>query len=219
MQIISKDKIPKLILIVFLSILIVIAAIPGYLKLKWEWMELPKITNLKQIKNLGQTGLTLNNWQVVEKNTKRINNSQWLVQKFQQKETELTLMILTQKDHTKQPEVEWMDIIGNQRWLTDSYKNLNFTVDKSQVSSRFFRAWNNSETFAVLQWYAWKTGGDSAAANWFFADQMIQWQKHRLPWVAVNLQIKIEPLGDIETVRSLAESIAKEVQLKLSQVL
>ena len=93
------------------------------------------------------------------------------------------------------------------------------TTASAKVEARFFRAWTQRRTVAVLQWYAWSGGGNPAPSRWFFADQLAQLRRNRVPWVAVCLQIPIEPLGDIEASRPLAESLGKVVQTALMQVI
>lgn len=84
-----------------------------------------------------------------------------------------------------------------------------------KVEARFFRAWNQRQTFAVLQWYARPDGGNPEPSHWFFADQIAQWHRRRVPWVAVSIHIPIQPLGDIETARAQAESLGQSVQAAL----
>jgi cyanoexosortase B-associated protein len=128
-----------------------------------------------------------------------------------------------------------MDIDGLVKWQTDSYTKVQFEVEKSlsdksagtakpttpsaKVEARFFRAWTQRRTVAVLQWYAWSGGGNPAPSHWFFADQLAQLRRNRVPWVGVCLQIPIEPLGDIEASRPFAESLGKIVQSALMQVI
>lgn len=119
------------------------------------------------------------------------------------------------------PQVDWMDINGAQGWTEDSQRRLRFTLSTEaaspvQISARFFRGWNQERTFAVLQWYAWDTGGSPAPSDWFWVDQGSQWHdRQRTPWVAVCLFFPIKPLGDIETVRSQATALGQVVQSAL----
>jgi hypothetical protein len=131
--------------------------------------------------------------------------------------------------HADQPEVEWLDIRGSQHWQTDSSQTLSFTVPGNpndlnkaeqivRIKGEFFRAWSKTQTYAVLQWYAWPTGGSASPARWFWADQAAQWQRHqRMPWVAVNIWIPIDPLGDILPQKDLAELLGKNLQQRLLQ--
>lgn len=98
-------------------------------------------------------------------------------------------------------------------WKTDSFKTLKVNLDDGKtIKTLFFRGRNRRETFAVLQWYAWESGGNFAPKKWFFADLKAQLKKQRLGWVAVSLRIPIEVLGDIDTVKPLAESLVIDIQ-------
>ncbi|NEQ22843.1 MAG: cyanoexosortase B system-associated protein [Microcoleus sp. SIO2G3] len=222
--------------LIFLLVLVVVGAVPGYWTGNWSWATLPQVTNINQIRELRQTGLELPGWRTVGQKTVMIGGHQWSVQQIQQgKSKPIGLLLLPQSDHNSQPQVEWMDIDGLVKWKTDSYTKLQFEVEKSlpdkstgttkptipsaKVEARFFRAWTQRRTVAVLQWYAWSGGGNPAPSRWFFADQLAQLRRNRVPWVAVCLQIPIEPLGDIEASRPLAESLGKIVQFALMQVI
>ena len=229
-------SIPKLVVLIFLLVLAGIGAVPGYWTGNWSWATLPQVTNLNEIRELRQTGLELPGWKTVEQKTVVIGGHQWSVQQIKQDNSKpIGLLLLPQSDHKSQPQVEWVDIDGLVKWKTDSYTKLQFEVEKSvsdksagttkpttasaKVEARFFRAWTQRRTVAVLQWYAWSGGGNPAPSRWFFADQLAQLRRNRVPWVAVCLQIPIEPLGDIEASRPLAESLGKVLQTALMQVI
>jgi hypothetical protein len=103
-------------------------------------------------------------------------------------------------------------------WKTDSHQKLTISFDSGKtVETLFLRGRNKQQTFAVLQWYAWESGGNFAPKNWFFTDLWAQLQKRRTPWIAVSVIIPMKILGNIETVRPLAESIVREVQTTIGQ--
>lgn len=216
-NLINQFKISKVILLLLLFLMVIIGALPGYLNLKWTWMKPLPVVHLRQIKNILNTGININGWTNKTQEIRQIGEQKWSLQQIQKDEIEASLILLPQKDDKKQPEVEWMDIKGNQRWQIDHEQILQFTQENAQVKARFFRAWNQT-TFAVIQWYAWKNGGNYQPSSWFFADQIAQFQKKRLGWVAVSIQVKIEPLGEIEKVRPVVESLAKMVQLELMKL-
>jgi len=203
--------------IALLSLLIIVGAVPGYIKGNWSWSEVTPVTNIKQIRSLRQTGLNLATWETVAQKEVWIGSHQWSAQIIKKKgEKPVMLLLQTQDDDREQPQVEWMDINGVERWKTDSYRQLKFKVkEKAEVKARFFRAWNERQTFAVVQWYASPQGGSADPADWFWGDQLAQLQKTRLPWSAVSLQIPIEPLGELSAVEGKAEALAKEVQTAL----
>jgi hypothetical protein len=117
--------------------------------------------------------------------------------------------------------------IGVSAWMkeyysqphSDSQHDLKFTIDNNSqsldITARLFRAWNDKQTFAVVQWYARPDGGNFASSSWFWADQIAQLQDRRVPWIAVCLKIPIEPLGDLNKVEADFKAIASLVQQTL----
>jgi cyanoexosortase B-associated protein len=221
---------PKVAVLCFLLLLVGIAAVPGYLSGNWSWAKVPAVTNLKQLKELRQTGLELPGWKTLDHKIELVGSHKWSIQEIDRDNPKpVRLLLLPQNDHKAQPEIEWVDVKEFEHWQTDSYKKMQFAVESSQlqtgvskpatpaaeVEARFFRAWNQRQTVAVLQWYAMSGGGHPAPSRWFWADQFAQWRRSRVPWVAVCLQLPIEPLGDIEAARPLAESLGKMVQTAL----
>ncbi len=150
--------------------------------------------------------------------------------------TDAVVLLYPQTDSKNKPEVEWTDISGAQNqqaiaiepecghrnncWNEDSHSTLKFTVPGQTgqpvtVEARFLRGWSRQQTVALVQWYAWASGGSPAPSDWFWADRLAQIGNQRQPWVAVCLILPIEPLGNIESVRSVLESLAKAVQTGL----
>jgi cyanoexosortase B-associated protein len=230
---IQAGIIPRVAVVCFLLVLVGIGAVPGYWTGNWSWAEPPPVTNLKQLRELEKTGLELPGWKTIEQKTPTIGGHKWLVQAIDRDTPKpVLLLLLPQSDHKSQPQVEWMDISGFEQWQTDSRSKMQFAVEtpplekptgtskptksrEAKVEANFFRAWNKRRTVAVLQWYAWPGGGHPAPSRWFWADQLAQLRRERVPWVAVCLQLPMEPLGDIEASRSLAESLGKMVQTAL----
>lgn len=227
--------IPRLAVLCFLLLLVGIGAVPSYWTGHWSWAKLPPVANLKQINELGQTGLKLPGWKTLDQKTVTIAEHQWSVQAIERDNSRpVLLLLLPQREHKSQPEVEWVDLYGFGRWKTDSQSKIRFTVETSaltkpagvskltptptaEVEARFFRARNQRQTFAVVQWYAWPGGGHPDPSRWFWVDQLAQLRRERVPWVAVCLQIGIDPLGNLEASRPLAESLAKMVQIALME--
>ncbi|NJK39325.1 MAG: cyanoexosortase B system-associated protein [Oscillatoriales cyanobacterium SM2_3_0] len=79
----------------------------------------------------------------------------------------------------------------------------------------FYQKQRLKQTYAVLEWYAWPSGGSPAPSHWFIADRKAQLSGNRAPWVAVGVLIPIKPLGNIEEAQSLAQSLGEEVQTAL----
>lgn len=115
-------------------------------------------------------------------------------------------------------------------------------ISSTKFTARFFRSWTQGinpllsllwkdctsdrlcdfyqkqrlrQTYAVMQWYAWPDGGSPAASHWFMADRLAQLSRQRAPWIAVNVLIAIEPLGNIEEVEDLSRSLSQAVQVEL----
>ncbi|NEO97491.1 MAG: cyanoexosortase B system-associated protein [Symploca sp. SIO2E9] len=219
---------PRIALLCFLVILIVIGAVPGYLRGNWSWSQLPPVVNLKQIRAIRKTGLKLGEWKTLKQETVELGGHKWSFQAIEGDYSKPVLLLLRPQDSSKsQPQVDWADINSTQRWKRDSVKIIKFAVEGSQLSqsveasklektvtveARLFRAWTKRQTFAVLQWYAWPEGGHPAPGRWFWADQLAQLHRKRVPWVAVCIQIPIKPLGNLEEFQPLATSLAKIVQ-------
>ncbi|HAA27609.1 MAG TPA: cyanoexosortase B system-associated protein [Cyanobacteria bacterium UBA8553] len=231
---------PRLVVLGFLLILVGIGALPNYWKGNWPWAELPRVANIKQINALLQTGLELPGSKTLKQKKVKIGAHEWSLQIIEQDNSKpLVLLLLPQSDrlppqspHESLPEVEWVDINGVEKWKTDSYTQIRFAVESAslnkpasaskptqkiaaEVEARFFRAWNQRQTLAVLQWYAWPDGGHPAPSRWFWLDQLAQLRRKRVPWIAVCLQIPMEPLGDLEATRPKAQSLGKMVQTAL----
>lgn len=149
-------------------------------------------------------------------------------------QTPISLILRPQSNADDEPLVEWIDLNSFfkhlQNWTVDEQRLAQFSVPTpaggtSSLSARYFRGWQrfqNEEgyrtyTYAVMQWYAWPTGGSPDIAGWFWADQGRQWRdRQRMPWVAVTVMIPIQPLGDITPVQPMAEAIARTIQSTLA---
>lgn len=218
----KNPKLTKLILLFFLLMLIGLGAIPGYLKGNWSWQKPLPVTSISQMIKTRKNGLELSGWQTKTHQEVSVSNHKWLYQEIQRDpQTTAILLFRFQQEDKDQPQVEWVDLKGFQRWQTDKYSRAQFTAPsptgngQTKVEAQFFRGWNRQRTYAVLQWYAWYSGGNPDPSAWFWADRIAQWQGHRVPWIAVSIQIPIEPLGEIEPVLPLAQSLGQTVQSAL----
>ncbi|MCP2729916.1 cyanoexosortase B system-associated protein [Limnofasciculus baicalensis] len=227
-------KLPRAILILLLLVLLGFGTIPGYLKGQFSWAKLPNMAHLNQIRKVLTAGLEIPGWQIKDQKVVEIGGHKWSYQLLEGSTPKpVTLLLLPPGDSKSQPQVEWVDIDSALRWQTDSYTKIKFKVAPSdlaikkqsspegsnpkqaEVEARFFRAWTQDQTVGVVQWYAWLEGGDPAHSSWFWVDQLAQLQRQRVSWVAVCLQIPMEPLGDLKVTQPLAESLAKMVQTAL----
>jgi cyanoexosortase B-associated protein len=233
----QRFQFPKVVVLAFLLVLLAVGAIPGYLTGHWSWSQPIKVSNLDQLHHLRQTGITIPGWQTTKQEAITFGGHQWLLQQLQQdaQKPAIQLLIFPQKGDQDQPQVEWMDIDGLMDWQTDSLTQLPFKVEPNlvqeagglpgtlpkavNVEARFFRGWTQppklAQTFAVLQWYAWSDGGNSSPSRWFWADQLAQLRQRRVSWVAVSLQIPIEPLGNIELSRPVIMTLGQKIQAAL----
>ncbi len=216
-NLLPKPSLTRLLLIFFLMMLIAVAAIPSYLSGDWSWKQPTSVTNLKPNRQLLKTGLAISNWDTIEQREVRIGSHKWSAQIIEpESQKPLFLFLRPQRSDRDKPEVDWLDIKGAGRWNLDSMRQIKFSTEQGQkVTARFFRARNQRQTLAIVQWYATPKGGNPSPAKWFWADQLAQLQGKRLPWVAVSLQIPIKPLSRFEDNQDLAVSLAQQVQTSL----
>lgn len=215
----------QVVALLLLLLLFAIGSVPGYLTGKWQWKQPPPITSLKALKNIRNSGLTLPGWQTIEQMQQQVGEQKWSLQLIKKvdSQTQAVLLLLPQNGPMEQPEVEWTDVnswgkLRWRKWDVAQYRSAKFTVQQpqeTQVEARFFRAVTQQDTFGVLQWYAVPNGGHPSPFRWFVGDQLAQWSKQRVPWVAVSILVPMEPLGQVEKVWPLAESIGQTVQAAL----
>lgn len=241
---ITRKKTVTLIVIAALAVFIAVSALPRYVS-SWPWATPLKVPNQSELQAIRDQGLSLEGWQTDEQVRTKIGGDAWSIQQLsplvdKADSTPIFLLLRPQVWEADQPEVEWLDLKGSQRWQTDSHKKLGLNVaidtisdpsaslqddtnsqndtNSVRITTDFFRAWSQDQTYAVLQWYAWPTGGSPSPAGWFWADQQLQWrQRKRMPWVAVSLWLPIAPLGEISSHESLATALADSVQETLSK--
>ena len=232
----SKSAVAPFIVCVVLALFVAVSALPRYAS-SWPWTTPPKVANQSALQNIRAQGIAFPGWTNEEQLQSKIGGADWSIQQLSRasatEPSTALLLLRPQIWEADQPEVEWVDIRGSQQWKTDSHQQLPFTVSADQppslsqsssavetvqVNPDFFRAWGPDQTYAVLQWYAWPSGGSASVARWFWADQQMQWQQYqRMPWVAVSLWLPIEPLSNITSHRALAKTLGEEVHTTLLQ--
>ena len=222
----------KIVLILFLILILAVGAFPAYITGNWSFANPPQINNFKSLRSIKENGLIVPTWEIENYQEAKISGHQWLVQSLKANDNSAILLVLPQNSPKDKPQVEWMDINGLYRWKTDSYQKQGFKIELTStnenlpvgvtsgqeiaVETQFFRGWSDRQTYAVLQWYAWPSGGNPAPSSWFWTDLLtLLFEKRPVPWAAVSIQIPIEPLGDIEPYWPLAKSLAEKVQLSL----
>lgn len=214
-------------LVVVLAGLVVIVALPNYLSGQWPWSADLPVPQLKAIRQLDQTPLSLDGWEIALHETVKMGGSNWVLTEYRTAGSDggaaqsFGLLLKPQKSADQQPEVEWVDLQGTQGWRVNDLQTVRVTTAEQTdqpmaVSARYFRGLNENSTLAVMQWYAWPTGGHFAPGRWFWADQGRQWQQRaRMPWVAVCILLPIEPVGDIRPHTDEMVAIAQAVQENL----
>ncbi len=219
----------KLLVVLFILMVALTSAIPSYLDGRWAWQQVPEIKQVEQLKAIQKNGLLLPGWQVLEQDTVELGGHKWSVQAMAPTGVAQTatlqnavwLLLRPQTWSKDMPQVDWMDINGAQQWMEDSQRQIRFDLqsppgEQFYVDARFLRGWTQKGTNAVLQWYAWSKGGHPAPSHWFWADQAAQFrQRQRLAWVAVSIQMPIQPLGKIEAVQTEIEALGRLVQSAL----
>jgi cyanoexosortase B-associated protein len=228
----TKTLIKALILVILMAFA-TITVLPSYWSGQWPWMTPPGVAQIQSLRTLKTTGLSLPGWQSDYQEIVSFGGNQWSVQQFTPEQAsekasahdqgDFLLLLKPQTEPKNQPEVEWLDLKGAQQWTTDSRRQLRLRATTStadtldfDVQANFLRVWNQQQTYAALQWYAWPGAGHPAPGHWFWGDQKAQWQAHqRLPWVAVSLLVPIEPLGNIIGYQEYIEHLGDKVQTAL----
>jgi cyanoexosortase B-associated protein len=227
----ARSPFLKLLTVLFILAIALTGVIPGYVGGHWSWQQVPEINHVQQLKALREQGLQLAGWHVLEQKSVDIGGHKWSAQSMiPAAEAELGLPISSQNPvwlllrpqtwGKDLPQIDWIDINGAQQWTTDSQRSLSFTVAaagrEQTVKARFLRGWTQKRTDAVLQWYAWFSGGNAAPSRWFWADQWQQFHnRQRFAWVAVSLRIPIRPLGEIDKAEAVAKALGELVQSTL----
>ncbi|MEM9904169.1 MAG: cyanoexosortase B system-associated protein [Cyanobacteria bacterium P01_D01_bin.44] len=218
------QRLLKSLIVAILAILVAVNALPRYFSGQWPWSPAPSVPQIEALRNIRKAGLAIPGWQQVVQETATFGGDTWSVQQFasQPAGAPVVLLLRPQAQASDQPEVEWLDLKGAQKWTMDSSQRMKIekaaTADTSayQLQANFLRVWNSQQTYAALQWYAWPQGGHPSPSRWFWGDQKAQLQSHqRLPWVAATLLVPIAPLGDSEAARPMIQSLGQQVQTAL----
>ncbi len=214
----KSDRILKITLLIFLSILLAIGTVPGYLAGKWQWQNPPSVKTLGELKAIRKAGVVIPGWKTIEQKSVVLGEHPWSIQSIENEKKETTTVFLfTQNGPRDQPQVEWSELNGVHRWQSDSESQQTFTADQTPITARLFRAWTANRTYAVMQWYAWSDGGHPEPSHWFWADRMAQFQGKRQPWIAVSILLPMEPLDDLNKYRDRITAIAQPLQTQLHQ--
>ena len=202
--------------VVVLVAIIAAVAVPQYVSRQWPWQSPPGVPQIREIRGLKETGLSIEGWSQDFQQKIPIGGSQWSVQQLTHVSgstpQQMVLFLKPQGQADDQPQVEWIDLKGSQKWQTSNHRRLRVEM----LSIDTFRAWTSTQTFAVAQWYALPQGGHPAPYHWFWRDQKYQWsRRERLPWVAVSVLVPMPPLGDVSLFYSDLEQLSQLVQTSL----
>ena len=210
----------QIVILCLLGLAIAFVAITSYVNKQWSWSELPEIPEIAQMRKVPETKLNFAGWTTVTQKEMEINNYPWSFQLIEKQGEDAVLVALkAQKYFKDQPEVEWTDLKGLERWQSDYLTTLKFpsTIKPNHsITARWFQAWND-KTYAVVQWYAWPGGGHHTVPQWFLVDQKAQLRDERVPWVAVSIKIPMEALGSLKDMEPMAKSLGQEVQKTLEK--
>ncbi|MBT9313300.1 cyanoexosortase B system-associated protein [Leptothoe kymatousa] len=206
----------KWLVVAILALIITVVALPQYFSAQWPWQSPPDVEQIRDIRALKENGLALEGWSQEFQQKIQLGGDQWSVQQLNRlgeaTPQQMVLFLKPQGVSTDQPEVEWIDLQGAQKWQTSNQRRLR--VDNLMLNT--FRAWNAAQTFAVAQWYATPQNGHPAPYHWFWRDQQYQWSRgSRLPWVAVSVLIPMPPLGEMAPVYEDLEQLSQQVQASL----
>lgn len=210
------------------AFLLTVALVVGLPRLVSQgWQQIPKLEVSAALSQMQKTGLSLPGWRTLEQRTIELGAHKWSVQTIAPETETATpqntaiLMLRPQTWERDRPQIEWTDVNGARRWTVDSRRSLAFDLPTgSRVQARWFRGWTKQRTFAVVQWYAWASGGSAAPSRWFWVDQALQLQRRqRAAWVGVSLLLPMPPLGNLETAKPESLSLAKLVQTQLAAAL
>ncbi|AFZ03724.1 cyanoexosortase B system-associated protein [Calothrix sp. PCC 6303] len=218
-RLVKERQFPQIVALILLILLLVMGTLPGYMTGKWQWQKLPEVSTIKELRKIHQKGLAVPGWQIIEQKQTEVGEGKWSRQVIQKDDSpkKAILLLLPQVGFKNHPNIEWTEMNSFWHWDIAQLKTVEFPLKSGngKITARFFRGVTKQSTFAVLQWYAWSGTGDPSPFNWFVADQRSQLEKKRTAWVAVNLMIPMEPLGQADKYFSDAKSLAETVQEQL----
>lgn len=204
--------------VALLAAIIAVVALPQYVSSQWPWQSPPGVPQIQAIRALKETGVSIDGWSKDFQQKITMGGSQWSVQQLTHTDgpapTQMVLFLKPQGQADDQPEVEWIDLKGAQKWQTSDHQRISLET----LSINTFRAWTSDQTFAIAQWYALPQGGHPEPHHWFWRDQIYQWSRgERLPWVAVSLLVPMPPLGDVSLFYADLERLSQLVQTSLRE--
>jgi len=222
-----SDRWVKQGILLVLATLAVLAIAPAYWTGQWPWVAAPQVAQIDRLQPLREEGLELPGWSLEGHQVIAINKQEWGLNEYAALDPavpvqQMAVLLHPQPWHSNQPQVEWLDLIGAQNWQIDSRQHLtlNDGTSGARVKANFFRGQSDRQAFAVLQWYAWPSGGHPSPGRWFWVNQRSQLATHTLtPWVAVTLLLPIPPLEDITTYQPLTTTLGAAIHQRVVDVM
>ncbi|WP_017298747.1 cyanoexosortase B system-associated protein [Nodosilinea nodulosa] len=214
----------SLALVLVLAALAVVAIVPAYFSGQWPWVNTPQVAQIDQLRTLRAEGLALPGWQLTSTEPIAINGHTWTLGEYRASSPaapvqQFALLLYPQPWHSDQPQVEWVDLAGAQKWRIESRQWLRVAASPGAgpVSAKFFRAWGDRQSFAVVQWYALPGGGNPSPSHWFWANEWSQLTRRALtPWVAVSVLLPMQSLDAIADYQPQAQQLTALIQQQLT---
>jgi cyanoexosortase B-associated protein len=218
-------------LVIALTALAALTLLPVMGGGQWPWQTPAQVPHLERLQTLQHQGLLLPGWALTHHQKLMINQHDWTLSEYQPAQgqprpeptlpvQQIAVLMRPQPWHSNQPQVEWLDLNGAQDFRPTLQRQITLTVASSQppvaATARFSRGHNQQHTFAMVQWYAWPSGGHPSPSVWFWVNQRSLFTRRALtPWVAVSLLIPINPLADINDYQPLAIALGSAIQQQL----
>lgn len=214
---------------------IALGSLPGYMAGgAWRWQRAGNPSQLKTLRQLPKQGLAIPGWQTQPISQRSLGGEQWLWQPIERvrpqgpgatpnaatQRDRAVLLLMPMKRGRDRPQVEWT-ALDSGNWLgdglqTDSEQTLTLApAGLPPFRARLVRLWTSQhQTYFLLSWYAWPQGGDPAPSQWFWRDQLAQWQQGHTPWVAVSLLLPTDkPLDEWDqNYQARLTDLAQQVQ-------
>jgi|GEM_PF-3001740 hypothetical protein len=203
-----RQDMVRIAVLLLLLFMIVVGAVPHYLKGQWSGSKPPKVEGLKTLQSFVQGELQLPGWEAAPGHKIKIGELEWFQHVLhsgssaptsaptseaisaptsgasEETVSEAIVLLRGQKWPKDRPQVEWTDLKGDQRWKEDKIS----TLQVGTTTPRWFRAWWKMEsgtilTMAVAQWYAWPSQSESAQAwSGHWSSNVWFWQDWENQW-------------------------------------
>ena len=131
----NRSFVPLLV-VAILALFVAVGALPRYLG-DWPWANNPTVPNKSALIAVKEGGMPLPGWETKEQATTKLGGQTWSIQQLTaEPETKsaiapdssenIFLLLRSQVWYADQPEVEWVDIQGSQKWKIDERRKLSF---------------------------------------------------------------------------------------------